>query len=81
MTAHQASTKIRFILSSVVISCQLSATNTQEGDYPELKDIEIEFGDIKSDFGINGFVGNDILSKFSFTVNFSKHVIDMTLEQ
>jgi len=50
-------------------------------DSTELKDIGIEFGDIKSDFGINGFIGNDILSKFSFTVNFAKYVIDMTLEK
>ena len=48
-------------------------------DQTELKAIEIEFGDIKSDFGINGFVGNDILSRFSFTVDFSKQEIDLLL--
>ena len=31
----------------------------------ELNNIEIEFGDIHAELGINGFVGNDILSRFS----------------
>ena len=46
-------------------------------DQTELKMIEIEFGDIKSDFGINGFVGNDVLSRFSFTVDFSTQEINL----
>ena len=29
-----------------------------------MKDIEIEFGDIKAELGISGFIGNDILSQF-----------------
>lgn len=32
--------------------------------------VEIEFGDISSQFGINGFIGNDLLSHFSFTLDF-----------
>ncbi len=50
-------------------------------DNTELKDIEIEFGDIRTGFEINGFVGNDILSHFSFTVDFSKQEIDMRFQK
>jgi hypothetical protein len=46
-------------------------------DKKELNDVEIEFGDIKSDFGINGFIGNDILKRFVFTIDFSKQEVDM----
>ena len=35
-----------------------------------LSDVEIEFGDISSQFGINGFIGNDILRRFSFSIDF-----------
>ena len=40
-------------------------------DNINLEAIEVEFGDIKADFGINGFIGNDILSQFSLTIDFS----------
>lgn len=40
-----------------------------------LHGISIEFGDISGNFGINGFIGNDILSNFNFTVNSSDHTI------
>lgn len=43
----------------------------------ELEDIEIEFGDIKEDFGIHGFLGNDILKQFTLTINFLNQEIDM----
>jgi len=46
-------------------------------DNAELEDVEIEFGDIQSGFGISGFVGNDILSRFSFSVDFFKQNIRM----
>ncbi len=36
----------------------------------EIKDIEIEFGDIKEAFGIKGFIGNDILSRFVVNINY-----------
>ncbi len=49
-------------------------------DNRELKDIEIEFGDIRSGFGINGFIGNDILSRFAFSVNFFTQNIRMILQ-
>jgi len=45
----------------------------------ELKDVEIEFGDIQSGFGINGFIGNDILSRFSFSIDFFKQKIEIPL--
>ncbi len=48
-------------------------------DKTELNDVEIEFGDIKSDFGINGFIGNDILEKFSVKIDYLKQEIDLIL--
>lgn len=36
----------------------------------ELEDIEIEFGDILADLGVKGFIGNDILSKFTITIDY-----------
>ncbi|RLC15200.1 MAG: hypothetical protein DRI57_13225 [Deltaproteobacteria bacterium] len=50
-------------------------------DKTDMRNVEIEFGDIVSGLGINGFVGNDILSRFSFNVDFSKQKIDMTLQK
>ena len=41
----------------------------------KFKDIEIEFGDIRSDFGICGFIGNDILSRFAVKIDFSREEI------
>ncbi|MCP4298939.1 MAG: hypothetical protein GY786_25480 [Proteobacteria bacterium] len=35
------------------------------------KNVDIEFGDLKIDFGINGFIGTDLLSKFIVTIDFS----------
>jgi hypothetical protein len=47
----------------------------------ELKHIEIEFGDIAEGFGIEGFIGNDILSRFTFTIDFQKQEIDMIFNE
>ncbi|MFH1561803.1 MAG: hypothetical protein ABIF11_00075 [Nitrospirota bacterium] len=41
----------------------------------ELNDIEIEFGDIQAELGSNGFVGNDILSRFSILIDYQKREI------
>jgi len=41
----------------------------------ELNNIEIEFGDIHAELGINGFVGNDILSRFSILIDYQKQEI------
>ena len=49
-------------------------------DQTELKDIEIEFGDIRADLGINGFVGNDILSFFTITIDYSRQEIDFSYQ-
>jgi len=49
-------------------------------DEIELKDVEIEFGDIKAELGINGFVGNDILSQFIITIDYSKQIVEFTLQ-
>ncbi len=37
-------------------------------DQFELEAVEIEFGTIKESLGINGFIGNDILSQFILTI-------------
>ena len=50
-------------------------------DNEELCSIEVEFGDISSHFGINGFIGNDILQHFLLMVNFPKREIEMTLQK
>ncbi len=42
-----------------------------------LQDIDIEFGDLNIDYGINGFIGTDLLSRFDVTLNFSKNEIDL----
>ena len=44
-------------------------------DQKELKQIEIEFGDIQADLGINGFIGNNILSHYRLTIDFKKREI------
>lgn len=43
----------------------------------ELKDIEIEFGNIQADIGINGFIGNDILRKHTITIDYRAKEIDL----
>ncbi len=49
-------------------------------DEIELNDIEIEFGGIKSELGINGFIGNDILSLFTITIVYSKQEIELIFQ-
>ncbi len=44
-------------------------------DNYELKNIELEFGNISEDLGINAFLGNDILNLFNININFSKQEI------
>jgi hypothetical protein len=48
-------------------------------DLAELPHIDIEFGDISSDVGINGFIGNDILSQFTVTIDFFTQELNMKL--
>jgi len=45
----------------------------------DLENIEIEFGDLQDDFGINGFIGNDVLSRFLISINYSKQEITFEL--
>lgn len=47
----------------------------------EFNDIEIEFGRIKTNFGIHGFIGNDILSRFTLKVNYRKCKMELILEE
>lgn len=35
----------------------------------------MEFGDLNTTFGIDGFIGNDILSHFNLTVDFETYTI------
>ena len=44
-------------------------------DQTELQGIEIEFGNLKSDFRINGFIGNDILSRYKLIVDYIRQEI------
>ncbi|HAI69491.1 MAG TPA: hypothetical protein DCM38_08655 [Gammaproteobacteria bacterium] len=48
-------------------------------DQFELEAVEIEFGTIKENYGINGFVGNDILGQFILTIDFKQQIIDFKL--
>ncbi len=41
----------------------------------ELKCVEVEFGNLQADMGINGFLGNDILSLFTITIDYSRQKI------
>ncbi len=41
-----------------------------------LQNVDIEFGDLNIDYGINGFIDTDLLSRFDVTLNFSKKEID-----
>lgn len=43
----------------------------------ELKKIEIAFGDLQEELGINGFIGNDILSRFTLTIDYAKEYLDL----
>lgn len=36
----------------------------------EVRDVSIEFGNLKNNYGINGFIGTDVLSKFKVTFDF-----------
>ncbi len=47
----------------------------------ELKSVEIEFGAIRENVSVNGFIGNDILSQFLLTINFKQKVIDLKLSK
>ncbi|HEW98484.1 MAG: hypothetical protein DRR16_03285 [Candidatus Parabeggiatoa sp. nov. 3] len=47
----------------------------------ELDAVEVEFGAIKENLGINGFIGNDILSQFILTLDFKQKVIDLKLSK
>jgi hypothetical protein len=50
-------------------------------DQFELEAVDIEFGTIKENLGINGFIGNDILSQFILTINFKQKIIDFKLSK
>ncbi len=40
-------------------------------DQIPIENIEVEFGDIQADLGINGFIGNDTLKNFDISIKFS----------
>ncbi len=35
-----------------------------------LNNLDIEFGDLQNSYGINGFIGTDILSQFKVNIDF-----------
>ncbi|MFQ5631919.1 MAG: hypothetical protein ACE5I1_24375 [bacterium] len=45
-------------------------------DQVELTNFEIEFGNFHKEHGINGFLGNDVLSQFTVTIDYAKRKID-----
>jgi len=40
-------------------------------DQISLENVEIEFGDIQTDLGINGFIGTDVLRHFDINIKFT----------
>jgi hypothetical protein len=57
------------------VVCQRVDSLTLDGR--ELAPIDIEFGDIRPNMGINGFIGNDILSRFSLTIDFTEREVTL----
>src|SRR3989338_888656 len=37
----------------------------------KINHIKIQFGNLKSEYGINGFIGNDFLSNFKVTIDYN----------
>lgn len=48
-------------------------------DNHEIKNIELEFGNIYSEIGINGFIGNDLLGLFVVKIDYSQQVLDLII--
>lgn len=46
-------------------------------DGKTLADIAIEFGDIRNEFGINGFIGTNVLSKFKVSIDFQAQTLGL----
>jgi len=44
-------------------------------DDAQIANVEVEFGDIQADLGINGFIGTDILKYFDIGIRFSSKEI------
>jgi len=42
----------------------------------EIKNLQIEFGSLQNSYGINGFIGTNILSQFEVNIDFSKQKIN-----
>lgn len=58
-----------------VVSQKIDAIKLDE---LKLKSIDIEFGDFKEDLGINGFVGNDLLSHFEIRIDYSQKIVSLS---
>ncbi len=43
----------------------------------EIRDVEIEFGNIQADIGINGFIGNDVLGRHRVIIDYKLKKIDL----
>lgn len=50
-------------------------------DAHQMNNVEIEFGNIRADMGINGFIGNDLLSAFTLIINYATQEIEFIREE
>jgi len=58
-----------------VVSQEINAITI---DCKMLKNVELEFGDFQKYLGINGFIGNDILSHFTINIDYFEKEINFT---
>lgn len=47
-------------------------------DRQPIHDIDIEFGNIGNNLGINGFIGTNVLSRFKLTLDFVNQTMDLS---
>ena len=59
-----------------VVSQEIDAIDI---DGNKLDSFNIEFGDFKEDLGISGFIGNDVLSSFNVSIDYSQKQISLSL--
>ena len=47
-------------------------------DGQSVNGIDIEFGDIRCDLGITGFIGTNVLSRFNVALDFQRQTLDLS---
>lgn len=50
-------------------------------DDNKLEEVNIEFGDLNVDYGINGFIGTDLLSLFKVEIDFQEKSLKLTRKE